>query len=71
MGMTVWREFIKYYGFIEFNEGIGVRCGVIPRDVFKYDYPQIAHVLSITPQEVQKIVAQGRQRLGACSASIK
>jgi len=72
----VWQEFIKYYSFIEFQEGTGVqkillnlpaelRCGVILKDIFKYDYPQIAQVLSITPQEVQKIVAQGRRRVVA------
>lgn len=73
---TVWQEFIKYYSFIEFQEGTGLqkillnlpaqlRCGVILKDIFKYDYEQIAHVLSINPQEVQKIVAQGRQRVVA------
>ncbi|KJS85907.1 MAG: hypothetical protein JM58_07635 [Peptococcaceae bacterium BICA1-8] len=72
----IWQEFIKYYSFIEFKEGTGVqkillnlpaelRCGVILKDVFKYDYPQIANVLSSSPEEVQKIVAQGRQRVGA------
>jgi len=73
---TVWQEFIKYYSFLEFQEGTGVqkillnlpaqlRCGVILKDIFKYDYSQIAHVLSITPQEVQKILAQGRRRVVA------
>jgi len=73
---SVWQEFRKYYSFIEFQEGTGVqkillnlpaelRCGVILKDIFKYDYWQIAQVLSITPQEVQKIVAQGRRRIVA------
>ncbi|KJS22249.1 MAG: hypothetical protein VR72_06940 [Clostridiaceae bacterium BRH_c20a] len=72
----IWQEFVKYYGFIEFQEGaevqkillslpVQLRCGVILKDIFKYDYEQIAQVLSITPQEVQKIVAQGRRRVVA------
>lgn len=77
---SVWQEFIKYYIFIEYKEGTGVqkillnlpaelRCGVILRDVFKYDYPQIADVLSVTSEEVQKIVAQGRQKVGTSRGS--
>lgn len=72
----IWQKFMKYYSFIEFQEGTGaqkilldlpadLRCGVILKDIFKYDYRQIAQVLSITPQEAQKIVAQGRRRIVA------
>jgi len=73
---VIWQEFMKYYGFLEFREGTGLqkvlldlptelRCGVILRDILKYDYSQIAEVLSTTPQEAQKIVAQGRRRIAA------
>ncbi|MFZ5942845.1 MAG: hypothetical protein ACOYVD_01960 [Bacillota bacterium] len=72
----IWQEFIKYNSFMEPQEETGVqkillnlpaelRCGVILKDIFQYDYWQIAHVLSITPEEVQKIVAQGRRRIVA------
>ncbi|NLT96083.1 MAG: hypothetical protein GXW85_11265 [Clostridia bacterium] len=72
----IWQEFTKYYSFIEFQGGTGIqkilldlpaelRCGVILKDIFKYNYRQIAQILSISPQEAQKIVAQGRRRIAA------
>jgi len=73
---SIWQEFMNNYSFIEFKEGKGIqkvllnlpvelRGGVILKDLFKYDYHQVAKILSISPQEAQKIVAQGRRKAAA------
>ncbi|MFZ7101096.1 MAG: hypothetical protein ACOWWO_00360 [Peptococcaceae bacterium] len=70
----MWQEFLNYYGFLQFYAENDVqkvllllppelRCGVILRDIFKYNYHDIAVVLAISPKEAQYIVAQGRTKI--------
>jgi len=68
---NVWQEFSQHYGFLEFLAGSAIqkvllnlpprlRCAIILKDIFNYNYSEIAYVLSITHREAQKIVARGR-----------